>query len=438
MRALLKKTLARAALLAVVATVSPFIGGAPAAIAATNNGTATITPTTGTSATNFTLGLGANPGCPGDSAGGNYRLQSFMIPASADIDSTLRFNANGPTAVGSEFRQPLFDATTNPYVNELTDQALTPGGPGGISGLPQFNWGAVFDPGDVPAGSYKIGIACTLGAAGPTQLQSYWSKVITVTPTGVGLGGPAQFDWASAVVAPAPVLTSPLGVGDGNLTAAFTQPGTPEPPVTGYTATATPTGGGTPVTATGTISPITITGLTNGTSYDVTVRATNAVGDSPESNVVAGTPTAPAPTYGVDAEIRRSTQPTYVGDGVYNLTGAGQARATNVRRGQTGQFVVRVRNEASVTDSIRIKGPGNSPGFTVRYSNGPTNVTAQVVAGTFTYNGMAPTAARSLTVKVTVTPNAPLNTTRNVLVRATSVGDTAEKDAVKASVKAVR
>ncbi len=436
MRARLKRTLAGVAAFATLITVSPFVGGAPAS-AATDNGTATLTPTSGTSATSVTIGLGADPTCPGDTAGGGYRVQSFMIPAEADVDGTLRFNSNGPTQVDGEFRQPLFDATTNPYVNESTDQAVAPAVTGRISSLPQFTWGPTFAPGDIPAGAYRIGIACTLGPPGPTQLVSYWSKLITVTATGVGSGGPSQFDWAQGAVPRAPVLASPLGIGDTTLTATFTQPGTPDPAVTEYTATATPTGGGTPVTATGTASPITITGLTTGTSYNVTVRGTNAKGDSAESNVVAGTPAPPA-DYGVDGEIRRSSQATYVGNGVYNATGAGQTRTATVRRGQSTDFLVRVRNEGNTTDSLRMKGTAGNNRFTVRYFNGSTNVTSQVVAGTFQFGSVPANATRTLKVRFTVAANATVGSSRSVLVTATSVGDTAEKDAVKATVTASR
>lgn len=436
MRFSLKKALAGAAVLAALATVSPFIGGIPSAAAATNNGPATMNPTSGTSGTSFTLNLGASPACPGDSASGGYRVQSFMIPASADIDSTLTFNSSGPTPVSGQFRQPLFDASSSPYVNKLTDLAVPPAVTGGISGLPQFNWGAVFAPGDVPAGEYSIGIACTLGAAGPSQLQSYWARKVTVTATGVGNGGPAQFNWVQGVKAQAPVLDSPLGIGDGALTATFTQPGTPDPAVTGYTATATPTGGGAAITATGATSPITISGLTNGTSYDVTVHATNAVGNSAESNVVAGTPILAV--YKVDGEVRLGSQAAFVGDGVYNTTAVGQTRTNSVGRGQTGGFVMRFRNEANVTDTLTIKGPGNSTGFTVQYLAGTTDVTAEVVAGTFQFEDMAPNATRNLKVKITVAGNATVNATKAVKVTATSEGNTTKKDKVAAKVTAIR
>jgi len=42
-----------------------------------------------------------------------------------------------------------------------------------------------------------------------------------------------------------------------------------------------------------TTSPFTISDLTNGTTYSVTIKAVNAIGDSPASNAVTGSPTAP-------------------------------------------------------------------------------------------------------------------------------------------------
>jgi hypothetical protein len=147
------------------------------------------------------LNLGTNPSCPGDSASGNYRVQSFMIPASAHLDG-MTFDANGPVAVSGPFREPLFDTGSSPYVNKLTDLAVPPATTGGISGVPAFDFG-VFAPGDVPAGDYSIGIACTLGAAGPTQLKTYW--VATIAVTADASDTPAGIDWA---VTDAPTTTT--------------------------------------------------------------------------------------------------------------------------------------------------------------------------------------------------------------------------------------
>ena len=179
------------------------IDWAVAALGATDNGTATLTQSSGTGATNFTINLGGSASCPGDGIAG-YRWQTFMIPAAADIDATLTFGNNGPTAVGSEFRQPLWDTLGSPVVQKLPDIAVAPATTGGISGIPNFNF-EVYSPGNIPNGTYKIGVACTLGPASVTQLKSYWSQRITITndPT----GGQAEINWI-VTVDPPPTTTT--------------------------------------------------------------------------------------------------------------------------------------------------------------------------------------------------------------------------------------
>ncbi len=70
-------------------------------------------------------------------------------------------------------------------------------------------------------------------------------------------------------------------------------------PVTSYTITATPTGGGTPVVITSPTPGGTIDGLTPGVTYTITVIATNSFGEGPASaplTYVAPAAVTPTPT----------------------------------------------------------------------------------------------------------------------------------------------
>ncbi|MBL8775254.1 MAG: hypothetical protein JNK12_04965 [Acidimicrobiales bacterium] len=164
--------------------------------------------------------------------------------------------------------------------------------------------------------------------------------------------------------------------------------------------------------------------------------AAGEMGDAlPAVDLGGGTPPV---TRQVDAEIRKSTQTTYTGNDVRNTNAAGQTINHSVRRGTSASYVVRLRNEGSATDDLRVSGPASSGAFTIRYFNGATNVTTQVVAGTFTFAGVPANATRKLSVRVTVAANATVNSTKTVKVRATSVGDTTKKDAVAVVVKSVR
>ncbi len=149
----------------------------------------------GTSSTAFSFDLPAGAGCESDSADGDYRVQSYMVSASVD-PGTLQFGSNGPTpaSTGVDFRQPLFDAaTTASYVNAMTAKADTPGGPGLILTIPAFNF-AVYSPGNVPPGTYNIGLACTLGPASPTQMKRYWNAQVSVA---AAANDPAGITWTT-------------------------------------------------------------------------------------------------------------------------------------------------------------------------------------------------------------------------------------------------
>jgi len=125
-----------------------------------------------------------------------------------------------------------------------------------------------------------------------------------------------------------------------------------------------------------------------------------------------------------------------IGDGVYNTTGASQAKARTIARGASGTFTIKVTNAGLFPDDITIGGPGSSAGFTATYTVGATNVTAVVVAGTYLIGGLAPGASRTITLKVVVGHGAAKGAERALLVKATSSAAGSPEDAVKATVTA--
>lgn len=175
----------------------------------------------GDAATPFTLALPTGASCRGDSANDGYRVQSYMVPESVD-PATLQFGSVGPTptGVGGAFRQPLFTTTTDPVVNHQTAAATKRPGPGPIVNIPAVNL-SVFKAGDVPAGSYNVGIACTKGGASATQLDTYWNTKLVVASAS---GGGAAISWEAPASAATP--SSPAATGSDAQPAA---PGGPAP-----------------------------------------------------------------------------------------------------------------------------------------------------------------------------------------------------------------
>ena len=90
-----------------------------------------------------------------------------------------------------------------------------------------------------------------------------------------------------------------------------------------------------------------------------------------------------------------------------------------------------MQNDGAASDSYLLRGPGSSTGFTVRYFAGTTNITTAVVNGSYRLADLAPGAARSIQLRVTVGSGAARGSARTGLVTATSVGSGTSVDAVR-------
>lgn len=232
-----------------------------------------LSPLTGDATTVFALTPPVGASCTGSGAGvPEYRWQTYLVSALVDA-STLTY-AGGQEPVTGAIVSPLHDSATGLPVVDQSPSGIPLGL---IDGIPTFSFAPLV--GTLPAGEFKIGFACT--QAGVLDAGNYWETPITisnVTPTG--------FDYAFGAVPLPPVLATSLTVGFSSLSGSFT-PLPSVPTTTGYTVTATPTSGPDPVVTLPVIAGATafnLTGLVNGTTYVVTVTATNAVGTSAPSN----------------------------------------------------------------------------------------------------------------------------------------------------------
>lgn len=141
----------------------------------------------GGSATEFSFALPDGAACPGDSATGNWRVQSFLVPASDD-PGTFTYQSTKPAGEG---RWALYPLDTRSYINRLTAVANDEGGPGILDERPIFNF-VLFPPGSLPDGTYRAGFACTLW----NETYRYWDTQIVITNT--ASDEPAQLAWEVA------------------------------------------------------------------------------------------------------------------------------------------------------------------------------------------------------------------------------------------------
>jgi len=150
--------------------------------------------TTGGSSTLFTVRLPAVANCTGDSANGNYRVQSYMVPSTVDPGG-LTFDSSGPkpNGTGADFRQPLYTKVGGSgYTDAQTADAVTQPGPGQIINIPTFSLD-VYSSTELLPGAYNVGIACTKGPASTTQVDKFWNLQMTVVtdPT----DSPTKIKW---------------------------------------------------------------------------------------------------------------------------------------------------------------------------------------------------------------------------------------------------
>jgi len=123
---------------------------------------------------------------------------------------------------------------------------------------------------------------------------------------------------------------------------------------------------------------------------------TNAGGDSLADGIASYAILRP------DARIGPAAAGPFSGNNVYSASGAGEAKTISVQRGHSGTLYADIQNDGLSADTLKVTGPAGAQGFTLTYFHGATNVTGQVLAGTYSTGSLAPGAHVTLKVVIKV------------------------------------
>jgi hypothetical protein len=140
----------------------------------------------------------------------------------------------------------------------------------------------------------------------------------------------------------------------------------------------------------------------------------------------------------IDARIAAGAGGVWLGDEVFNRTGAAQTLSVTKKRGRVATFTVSVENDGDKTDRAAIRGGGSSPGFSVHYRHAGADVSPEVMSGSLRTGDLAPGDTFTISVVVRVAPNATIGSRVSRLVTVSSVAQPTKKDAVGFIVRAKR
>ena len=136
-----------------------------------------------------------------------------------------------------------------------------------------------------------------------------------------------------------------------------------------------------------------------------------------------------------DLLIRNAGGTTYLGNNVYNTTGASQTKSQTGTAGKKAIYQLQVQNDGTGADRFTVRGTAGSGAWKVAYFDqltGGNNITSQVIGTGWKTASLAAGAKRALRVEVNAQAGTAAGTKKTVLVTATSVADATKKDAVKA------
>ncbi|MGH3505743.1 MAG: aryl-sulfate sulfotransferase, partial [Nocardioidaceae bacterium] len=143
--------------------------------------------------------------------------------------------------------------------------------------------------------------------------------------------------------------------------------------------------------------------------------------------------------YRPDAQIRRGTPGSrFVGDDIYGDSSDQRIRQRIERPGRSVTAFVKLQNDGTELDRLRLRGTRGADAFRIAYFAGADNVTGRVTSGDFRTPRLGSGEHFVLRVRVTRTRAADVGDTRTTKVRAASLAAPLKTDTVATVVRAAR
>jgi hypothetical protein len=137
------------------------------------------------------------------------------------------------------------------------------------------------------------------------------------------------------------------------------------------------------------------------------------------------------PAWQADGRIRKGTG-AFVGNNIYNGDGTTQTSQGAKQPGYKVKFGISIQNDGNVPDRFNVIATGTEAAmYTINYFRGRTDITAQIVAGTYQTPLLAPGQKHMIAAKVKVEPSATVGSSVTRLVTITSAAVPQNVDTLK-------
>ncbi|MEP7379337.1 MAG: hypothetical protein ABI725_07220 [Chloroflexota bacterium] len=121
----------------------------------------------------------------------------------------------------------------------------------------------------------------------------------------------------------------------------------------------------------------------------------------------------------------------YLGNNIYNTDGTHQSKSGTARVGYIVEFHLSLQNDGDEVDKYQLSiDAGSTAMYRIKFYRGSSDITAQVLAGTYQTPAIGPGSKLIITVDVIVKKGATVGSSVRRLVTITSVNDNAQVDAL--------